>query len=171
MVDKKRGKRSPSINTRASRILFTKYIDSKKKALIKAGSLEQYLQHIQAYNNALCFGWDCHVFGPIIKKPLDELRIYEDETSSKTGNTFLMTIDENEDTNKLSYDPIGEDLSLNEQTAKVSLGNLSSPDPIQNLRQLYFHVASLNIPKSWGPVDISKLHYRIGTSDDSFIII
>ncbi|GES74780.1 hypothetical protein GLOIN_2v1572339 [Rhizophagus clarus] len=240
MVDKKRGKRSPSINTRASRVGVTnfinvikslhpgesinyfpitkdtlqEYIDSKRKALIKAGSLEQYLQHIQAYNIALGFGWDGHVFGPIIKKALDELRIYEDETTLKTGNilvvssgqqqqptlvnsvisqqlqqtqpfsgslenTFitssndlnamsLMTIDENEDTNKLGYDSIDEDLSLNEQTAKVSLDNLSSPDPIQNLRQLYSHVASLNIPKSWGPVDTSRLHYRIGTSDDSF---
>ncbi|CAG8718428.1 hypothetical protein GLOIN_2v1770928 [Rhizophagus irregularis DAOM 181602=DAOM 197198] len=48
MVDKKRGKRSPSINTRASRV---EYIDSKRKA---ASSLEQYLQHIvQAYNIVL----------------------------------------------------------------------------------------------------------------------
>ncbi|GET53910.1 hypothetical protein GLOIN_2v1572339 [Rhizophagus irregularis DAOM 181602=DAOM 197198] len=243
MVDKKRGKRSPSINTRASRVGVTnfinvikslhpgesinyfpitketlqEYIDSKRKALIKAGSLEQYLQHIQAYNIALGFGWDGHVFGPIIKKALDELRIYEDETSLKTGNILvvssgqqqqptlvnsvisqqlqqtqpfssldnnfltssnndlsmnLITIDEDEDTNKLSYDdPIDEDISpLNEnsksisivcfnatvipfvileQTAKVSLDNLTSPDPIQNLRQLYSNVSSLNIPKSW----------------------
>ncbi|EXX54410.1 hypothetical protein RirG_234680 [Rhizophagus irregularis DAOM 197198w] len=183
MVDKKRGKRSPSINTRASRVGVTnfinvikslhpgesinyfpitketlqEYIDSKRKALIKAGSLEQYLQHIQAYNIALGFGWDGHVFGPIIKKALDELRIYEDETSLKTGNILvvssgqqqqptlvnsvisqqlqqtqpfssldnnfltssnndlsmnLITIDEDEDTNKLSYDdPIDEDIS------------------------------------------------------------
>ncbi|CAG8721157.1 19942_t:CDS:2 [Rhizophagus irregularis] len=241
MVDKKRGKRSPSINTRASRVGVTnfinvikslhpgesinyfpitketlqEYIDSKRKALIKAGSLEQYLQHIQAYNIALGFGWDGHVFGPIIKKALDELRIYEDETSLKTGNILvvssgqqqqptlvnsvisqqlqqtqpfssldnnfltssnndlsmnLITIDEDEDTNKLSYDdPIDEDISpLNEQTAKVSLDNLTSPDPIQNLRQLYSNVSSLNIPKSWGNVDTSKLHYRIGTSEESF---
>src|SRR2546423_12870614 len=74
LVDKdrnRRGKRSPSINTRASRVGVTnfinvikslhpgesisyfpitketlqEYIDSKRKALIKAGSLEQYLQH------------------------------------------------------------------------------------------------------------------------------
>ena len=91
----RRGKRSPSINTRASRVGVTNFInvvlainklfsynkrnfDSKRKALIKAGSLEQlniYLQHIQAYNIALGFGWDGHVFGPIIKNALDELRI------------------------------------------------------------------------------------------------
>ncbi|CAB4440529.1 unnamed protein product [Rhizophagus irregularis] len=57
MIGKKRGKRSPSINTRASRVVtLQEYIDSKRKALIKAGSLEQYLQHIQAYNIALGFG-------------------------------------------------------------------------------------------------------------------
>ncbi|CAG8469093.1 10953_t:CDS:2 [Ambispora gerdemannii] len=55
------------------------YIDSKRKALIKAGSLEQYLQHIQAYNIALGFGWQGQVFGPIIKKALDELRDHEEE--------------------------------------------------------------------------------------------
>ncbi|CAB4440528.1 unnamed protein product [Rhizophagus irregularis] len=55
-----------------------------------------------------------------------------------------------------------------EQTAKVSLDNLTSPDTIQNLRQLYSNVSSLNIPKSWGNVDTSKLHYRIGTSEESF---
>ena len=67
------------------------YIDSKRKALIKAGSLEQYLQHIQAYNIALGFGWDGHVFGPIIKKALDELRAYEDETSLKTENILVVS--------------------------------------------------------------------------------
>src|SRR5436190_15878671 len=113
----RRGKRSPSINTRASRVGVTnfinvikslhpeesisyfpitketlqEYIDSKRKALIKAGSLEQYLQHIQAYNIALGFGWDGHVFGPIIKKVLDELRAYEDETSLKTGNILVVS--------------------------------------------------------------------------------
>ena len=113
----RRGKRSPSINTRASRVGVTnfinvikslhpgesinyfpitketlqEYIDSKRKALIKAGSLEQYLQHIQAYNIALGFGWDGHVFGPIIKKALDELRAYEDETSLKTGNILVVS--------------------------------------------------------------------------------
>ncbi|PKY24000.1 hypothetical protein RhiirB3_471769 [Rhizophagus irregularis] len=64
----------------------------------------------------------------------------------------LITIDEDEDTNKLGYDdPIDEEMSplTNEQTAKVSLDNLTSPDPIQNLRQLYTNVSSLNIPKSW----------------------
>src|ERR1044072_1498319 len=113
----RRGKRSPSINTRASRVGVTnfinvikslhpgesinyfpitketlqEYIDSKRKALIKAGSLEQYLQHIQAYNIALGFGWDGHVFGPIIKKALDELRTYEDETSLKTANILVVS--------------------------------------------------------------------------------
>src|SRR6266542_125594 len=121
LVDKDRNKRvnkrSPSINTRASRVGVTnfinvikslhpgesinyfpitketlqEYIDSKRKALIKAGSLEQYLQHIQAYNIALGFGWDGHLFGPIIKKALDELRIYEDETSLKTGNILVVS--------------------------------------------------------------------------------
>jgi hypothetical protein len=119
-VDKdrnKRGKRSPSINTRASRVGVTnfinvikslhpgesinyfpitkdtlqEYIDSKRKALIKAGSLEQYLQHIQAYNIALGFGWDGHVFGPIIKNALDELRTYEDETSLKSANILVVS--------------------------------------------------------------------------------
>ncbi|PKC13321.1 hypothetical protein RhiirA5_459795 [Rhizophagus irregularis] len=96
----------------------------------------------------------------------------------------LITIDEDEDTNKLGYDdPIDEEMSpltnvcfnatvipfvILEQTAKVSLDNLTSPDPIQNLRQLYSNVSSLNIPKSWGNVDTSKLHYRIGTSEESF---
>src|SRR6266542_1367347 len=121
LVDKDRNKRvnkrSPSINTRASRVGVTnfinvikslhpgesinyfpitketlqEYIDSKRKALIKAGSLEQYLQHIQAYNIALGFGWDGHVFGPIIKKALDELRNYEEETSLKTGNILVVS--------------------------------------------------------------------------------
>ncbi|CAG8444638.1 7486_t:CDS:2 [Funneliformis caledonium] len=104
-----RGKSSPSIITRVPRVGVTnfinvikslhqdesinyfpvtketlqEYIDSERKDLIKAGSLDQYLQHIQAYNNiALGFGWDEQVFCPIIKKALDELRNYEDETSS-----------------------------------------------------------------------------------------
>jgi hypothetical protein len=101
------GRKSPSINTRASRVGVTnfinvikslhpgeaityfpitketlhEYIDSKRKALIKAGSLEQYLQHIQAYNIALGYGWNGQVFGPIIKTALDELRIHEEEAA------------------------------------------------------------------------------------------
>ena len=31
------------------------------------------------------------VFGPIIKKALDELRAYEDETSLKTGNILVVS--------------------------------------------------------------------------------
>ena len=101
----RRTKRSPSLNTRASRVgvtnfinvikslhsgeqityfpiterLLEEYIDAKRKAMIKAGSLEQYLQHIQAYNISLGFGWNGQSFGPIIKKTLDELRSSEEE--------------------------------------------------------------------------------------------
>ena len=97
MVDKERSKRpSPSINTRASKVGVTnfknviqslhhgklinyfpvtketlkEYIDSKRKSSIKTDTLKQYLQHIRAYNIALGFGWDSHVFDPIIKKVL-----------------------------------------------------------------------------------------------------
>ncbi|CAG8517118.1 1306_t:CDS:2 [Funneliformis caledonium] len=254
----RRGKRSPSINTRASRVGVTnfinvikslhpgesinyfpitketlqEYIDSKRKALIKAGSLEQYLQHIQAYNIALGFGWDGHVFGPIIKKALDELRNYEDEISLKTGNVLivsssqpqqptlinsaisqqsnpfsnslesnfnsspdadvrlenLFTIDEDDTMND---DLLDEVLSIEEQEknskkvihvvcfdastipfvvldqrAKIFLDNLNSPDPTQNLRQLYANVSSANFPKSWGDVDL-KLHYRVESREDA----
>ncbi|KAG9303189.1 hypothetical protein G9A89_003530 [Geosiphon pyriformis] len=115
----RRNRRSPNINTRASRVGVTnfinvikhlhpgesrthfpinkeslqEYIDSKRKALIKAGSLEQYLQHIQAYNIALGFGWDGEIFGPIIKKVLDELRVNEEETQKsfeQRSGTFSM---------------------------------------------------------------------------------
>ncbi|CAG8583388.1 36652_t:CDS:1, partial [Racocetra persica] len=122
--DRKRGKRSPSINTRASRVGVTnfinvikslhpgesinyfpitketlqQYIDSKRKALIKAGSLEQYLQHIQAYNIALGFGWDGHIFGPIIKKALDELRSHEDEMLKSSNSQPIMSTSDTLDT-------------------------------------------------------------------------
>ncbi|CAI2187253.1 7016_t:CDS:2 [Funneliformis geosporum] len=91
LVDKERkmrGKRSTSIKTRASRETLQEYIYSKCKKSIKASSLEQYLQHIQAYNIALGFGWDVRVFDPIIKKAIDELRNYEQMTLLKTGNNF-----------------------------------------------------------------------------------
>ena len=102
---KKQKRKQPSIVTRASRVGVTnfinvmkslhpgesmtyfpitkltlqEYIDSKRKALIKAGSLEQYLQHIQAYNIALGYGWDGSIMGPIIKQALDELRASEEQ--------------------------------------------------------------------------------------------
>ncbi|CAG8535212.1 8484_t:CDS:2 [Ambispora gerdemannii] len=153
------GRRLPSIDTRASRVGVTnfinviknlhpgesrnyfpitqealqEYIDSKRKALIKAGSLEQYLQHMQAYNIALGFGWQGQVFGPIIKKALDELRAHEEEIQKN-------------------------------QQVNVPLSNLNSIDSLQNLRQLYMNIASLNLPSQWGTVDTSHLHCRIGNS-------
>ncbi|RIA95040.1 hypothetical protein C1645_510759 [Glomus cerebriforme] len=103
----------------------------------------------------------------------------------------LITIDENEDTNKLGYDdPNDEDLYERSSSSKevtmvcfntttipivildqiinVPLDNLNSIDPIQNLRQLYSNVSSLILPVSWNNVDTTKLHYRIGTSEDSY---
>jgi|SRR6185312_4597499 len=102
---KKQKRKQPSIVTRASRVGVTnfinvmkslhpgesmtyfpiakqtlqEYIDSKRKALIKASSLRQYLQHIQAYNIALGYGWDGSIMGPIIKQALDELRASEEQ--------------------------------------------------------------------------------------------
>ncbi|CAI2177867.1 7066_t:CDS:2 [Funneliformis geosporum] len=253
----RRGKRSPSINTRASRVGVTNfinvikslhpgesinyfpitketlqdYIDSKKKNLIKAGSLEQYLQHIQAYNIALGFGWDGHVFGPIIKKALDELRNYEDEISLKTGNVLiissnqpqqptlvnsaisqhsnpfsnsldsnftsstdanvktenLFTIDEDDTMNDdfdgvlsidgqeknskkmihvVCFDASSIPFAVLDQCGKVFLDNLNSPNPTENLRQLYSNVSSADFPKSWGDVDL-KLHYRVEAREDA----
>jgi len=58
-----------------------------------------------------------------------------------------------------------------EQTAKVSLDNLTSPDPIQNLRQLYSNVSSLNIPKSWGNVDIQNFIIELEQVKNPFIMV
>ena len=52
-----------------------------------------------------------------------------------------------------------------EQRTKIFLDNLTL-DPVQKLRQLYSNVSSAKLPKSWGPIDTSKLHYRIGTKED-----
>ncbi|CAG8441672.1 1198_t:CDS:2 [Scutellospora calospora] len=246
--DRKRGKRSPSINTRASRVGVTnfinvikslhpgeslnyfpitketlqQYIDSKRKALIKAGSLEQYLQHIQAYNIALGFGWDGHVFGPIIKKALDELRSYEEEVSKSSSqsilstpvtldaivtsnasvpeamkidnrNPNLFTINESDERigttiyvdleNDISslreqekvskvipivcFDTTKIPFTIMDQHTRINLDNLNFSDTLQNLRQLYSNISFVNLPKSWGSVDISRIYYRIGTQDDS----
>src|SRR6185312_11535111 len=76
-----------------TKLTLQEYIDSKRKALIKAGSLEQYLQHIQAYNIALGHGWDGSVMGPIIEQALDELRASEEQAM---------------DTNRAEYEHSGQ---------------------------------------------------------------
>ncbi|CAG8444609.1 7484_t:CDS:1 [Funneliformis caledonium] len=145
--------RSPSINKRASRVGVTnfinvvkslhqgesinyfpvtketlqEYIDSKRKALIKSGSLDQYLQHIKAYNIALGFGWDGLVFGPIIKKALDELRNYEDETCSKVENILLIS----------SSQP--------QQTTLVNFGISQQSNPFSNYFNSNFYLTSVDV--------------------------
>ncbi|CAG8640067.1 27722_t:CDS:2 [Dentiscutata erythropus] len=156
--DRKRGKRSPSINTRASRVGVTnfinvikslhpgesinyfpitketlqQYIDSKRKALIKAGSLEQYLQHIQAYNIALGFGWDGHVFGPVIKKALDELRSYEDEILKSSGSQSMMSTSDTLDSVVTSSASAPEAMNIDSRIPNLFTINESDVDPIEN---------------------------------------
>ncbi|CAG8462167.1 14274_t:CDS:2 [Cetraspora pellucida] len=166
--DRKRGKRSPSINTRASRVGVTnfinvikslhpgesinyfpitketlqQYIDSKRKALIKAGSLEQYLQHIQAYNIALGFGWDGHIFGPIIKKALDELRSHEDEILKSSNSQPIMTIPDTLDTIMSISDPldtivtssasVSEAMTIDSRIPDLFTINETDVDPIES---------------------------------------
>ncbi|CAG8806411.1 23883_t:CDS:2, partial [Gigaspora rosea] len=151
--DRKRGKRSPSINTRASRVGVTnfinvikslhpgesinyfpitketlqQYIDSKRKALIKAGSLEQYLQHIQAYN--IGFGWDGHVFGPIIKKALDELRSYEDDVLKSSGSQSTSDTLDSIVTGNASAP---EAMNIDSRIPELFTINESDADPIEN---------------------------------------
>ncbi|CAG8452582.1 4757_t:CDS:2 [Acaulospora morrowiae] len=220
--DRKRGggKRSPSINTRASRVGVTnfinvikslhpgqsisyfpitretleEYIDAKRKAHIKSGSLEQYLQHIQAYNLALGYGWDGSVFGPLIKKSLDELRLIEEEALALTQSlqTEVSLDSSNESTNRISnlltideHANIDENENIDEknskmisllcfdattileQRANINLDNLKYVEPLLNLKQLYDNISSATVPLSWGSVDVLRLYYRIGTRDDS----
>ncbi|CAG8551606.1 1703_t:CDS:2 [Acaulospora morrowiae] len=219
--DRKRGgKRAPSINTRASRVGVTnfinvikslhpgqsisyfpitretleEYIDAKRKAHIKSGSLEQYLQHIQAYNLALGYGWDGSVFGPLIKKSLDELRLIEEEALALTQSlqTEVSLDSSNENTNRISnlmaideHANIDENENIDEnnskiisllcfdattileQRANINLDNLKYADPLLNLQQLYDNISSATVPLSWGSADILRLYYRIGTRDDS----
>lgn len=156
--DRKRGKRSPSINTRASRVGVTnfinvikslhpgesinyfpitketlqQYIDSKRKALIKAGSLEQYLQHIQAYNIALGFGWDGHVFGPIIKKALDELRSYEDDVLKSSGSQSILSTSDTLDSIVTSNASAPEAMNIDSRIPDLFTISESDADPIEN---------------------------------------
>ncbi|CAG8459122.1 956_t:CDS:2 [Racocetra fulgida] len=156
--DRKRGKRSPSINTRASRVGVTnfinvikslhpgesinyfpitkdslqQYIDSKRKALIKAGSLEQYLQHIQAYNIALGFGWDGHIFGPIIKKALDELRSHEDEMLKSSNSQPIMSTSDTLDTIMSSSASVPEAMTIDNRIPDLFTIDESDVDHIES---------------------------------------
>ncbi|CAG8550406.1 350_t:CDS:2 [Diversispora eburnea] len=199
----KRAKKRPSINTRASRVGVTnfinviknlhngksinyfpiteetlyEYIDSKKKSLIKSGSLEQYLQHIQAYNLALGFGWDGKIFGPIIKRALDELKEYEDDImrsnkqpeSSYTILPIPPTPEENSIVLDVCFDNKTVPSKILDVIAQVNLDNLKYTDPLLNLRKLYENVAAADLSKYWGGnIDDSQLFYRNCTKD-SFV--
>src|SRR6185312_9962071 len=139
---KKQKRKQPSIVTRASRVgvknfinvmkslhpgesmtyfpitkqTLQEYIDSKRKALIKASSLRQYLQHIQAYNIALGYGWDGSIMGPIIKQALDELRASEEQAM---------------DANKAEYEHSGQNYDNAPDTDIV--GNLSGENNLDRL--------------------------------------
>ncbi|CAG8635202.1 11987_t:CDS:2 [Ambispora gerdemannii] len=206
----RRGRRSPSINTRASRVGVTnfinviknlhpgesrnhfpitqetlqEYIDSKRKALIKAGSLEQYLQHMQAYNIALGFGWQeynttaaaantitpaADVINMLVGMDIDNSNnnaarkmIYD--TESQIQNHLSSCNEQSKTVSVVCFDTTSIPYVIMNQQANMSLSNLTSADSLQNLHQLYANIASLNLPSQWNTVDTSHLYYRIGNS-------
>ncbi|CAG8661907.1 6596_t:CDS:2, partial [Diversispora eburnea] len=146
-------------------------------------SLEQYLQHIQAYNLALGFGWDGRIFGPIIKRALDELKEYDDDIirsnkqqeSSHQISLISPIPEENSmvlDVKLISivcFDTKTVPSKILDARAQVNLDNLKHAEPLLNLRKLYQNVATADLSKYWGGnIDNSQLFYRNCTKD-SFV--
>ncbi|CAJ0752305.1 671_t:CDS:2 [Entrophospora sp. SA101] len=211
----RRTKRSPSLNTRASRVgvtnfiniikslhageqipyfpitekLLEEYINAKRKSMIKSGSLEQYLQHIQAYNISLGFGWNGLIFGPIIKKALDELRTVEEEViktslilqqhhnninndslSSNDKEMVMMIIDDEIDEQTKSskkftvicLDANSNDSIQLDQQIEIYLDDMNFPKSNQTYKNFHSNVVSSTaFPTSWGNVDVKKLYYKV----------
>ncbi|CAG8562350.1 13692_t:CDS:2, partial [Ambispora gerdemannii] len=145
------------------------------KALIKAGSLEQYLQHIQAYNIALGFGWQGQVFEFNTTVTTNTTTPAADVINMLVGmdvdNSINNVASQNNEQSKtipvVCFDTTSHPYVMMSQQVNVSLSNLNFTDSFQNLRQLYVNIASLNLPSQWDAVDISHLHYRIGILNNS----
>ncbi|CAJ0854051.1 9631_t:CDS:2 [Entrophospora sp. SA101] len=155
--------------------LLEEYINAKRKSMIKSGSLEQYLQHIQAYNISLGFGWNGLIFGPIIKKALDELRTVEEEViktslilqqhhnninndslSSNDKEMVMMIIDDEID------DANSNDSIQLDQQIEIYLDDMNFPKSNQTYKNFHSNVVSSTaFPTSWGNVDVKKLYYKV----------
>ncbi|CAH1765023.1 13632_t:CDS:2 [Entrophospora sp. SA101] len=169
--------------------LLEEYINAKRKSMIKSGSLEQYLQHIQAYNISLGFGWNGLIFGPIIKKALDELRTVEEEViktslilqqhhnninndslSSNDKEMVMMIIDDEIDEQTKSskkftvicLDANSNDSIQLDQQIEIYLDDMNFPKSNQTYKNFHSNVVSSTaFPTSWGNVDVKKLYYKV----------
>ncbi|CAG8696747.1 6028_t:CDS:2 [Funneliformis mosseae] len=149
------------------------YIDSKRKAHIKAGSLDQYLQHIQAFGRIKKLRRRDFLKDRKCLNRLPQQPTLINSAISQRSNPFSNSLESifnsspNAEDDTMNDNLLDEVLSIDEkiskkvihvvcfdvstipfvvldQRAKVFLDILNSPDPTQNLRQLYSNVSSAN---------------------------
>ncbi|RHZ48803.1 hypothetical protein Glove_541g17 [Diversispora epigaea] len=158
--EKKRAKKRPSINTRASRVGVTNFINVIKS--LHPGESINYF--------------------PITEETLYELKENDDDVmkSNKQESSHQISLISpipEEDSMVLDvklisivcFDTKTVPSKILDAHAQINLDNLKYAEPLLNLRKLYQDVAAADLSKYWGGnIDDSQLFYRNRTKD-SFV--